>query len=159
MPTKIPPLRCPECRALVHPTAKQLASLWGRLRHAQRVTPPKPGPGRPRSPDKPRCECGRFTAHMAAIRRHVCGSAEPREWIIQRCTQRWVGTELQYQDYLGSIGPIVTACAVEDLMAIDEMMRALDICGKSSPDELRGHNVMNCQCERHQHFVAPTHSQ
>jgi hypothetical protein len=26
-------------------------------------------------------------------------SAEPREWIIQRCTQRWIGTELQYEDY------------------------------------------------------------
>ncbi len=49
-----------------------------------------------------------------------------REWIIERCTQQWIGSELVY-----------------------DMRVALDRCNRIWPDEFRGHNVANCKCERH----------
>ena len=55
-----------------------------------------------------------------------------REWIIQRCTQRWKGTYLQYEPW-----PLAA-----DPMTRDEMLKALDRCAKHWPgDEFRGHNI------------------
>ena len=65
-----------------------------------------------------------------------------REWIIQRCTQRWIGTELVYEDWLGAVGPIIGAAVHDDLMTYYEMLRALEVCAASYPDdEFRGHRV------------------
>lgn len=69
---------------------------------------------------------------------------EEREWIIQRCTQQWIGTELQYQDW-GPFGPGIMAPVTKT-----EMIEALDVFQRRWPDdEFRGHNVGNCKCEAH----------
>jgi hypothetical protein len=64
-------------------------------------------------------------------------SREPQEraeWIIQRCTQRWVGTELQYEDFP----------TPEGLMTRTQMLEVLERVGKeSNDDEFRGHNTHN----------------
>jgi hypothetical protein len=55
-----------------------------------------------------------------------------REWIIQRCTQKWIGSELQYEDF-----PIA-----QGLMTHRQMMRALERVQRLRPnDEFRGHNI------------------
>jgi hypothetical protein len=62
-----------------------------------------------------------------------------REWIIQRCTQRWIGTELQYEDWPSANRPKTRT----------EMLEALEYCGKQWPDEeFRGHNIANCDCHK-----------
>ncbi len=69
---------------------------------------------------------------------------EKREWIVQRCTQRWIGTELQYQDW-GPHGPGTMTPVIKS-----EMLEALDVVQRRWPDdEFRGHNVLNCTCEAH----------
>jgi hypothetical protein len=75
-----------------------------------------------------------------------------REWIIQRCTQRWNGSELLYEDWIGAelfdgagrqMGNI-------ELMTRPEMIEGLEWCAKRWPDdEFRGHNVANCRCKQH----------
>jgi hypothetical protein len=80
-----------------------------------------------------------------------------REWIIQRCTQQWIGSELQYEDWpLSSPAFQLSRQNVrsQDLMTRDEMIVALDFCNLHWPDEFKGHNVMNCRCEAHAHFRA-----
>jgi hypothetical protein len=55
------------------------------------------------------------------------------EWIIQRCTQRWRGTELQYEDWPGFC---------EQRMTNAQMLTALTVCNTRWPDEeFRGHNT------------------
>ena len=59
---------------------------------------------------------------------------ERNEWIVQRCTQRIIGTELQYQDWPGY---------AERLMTRTEMLEALKECNQRWPDdEFRGHNAV-----------------
>lgn len=61
--------------------------------------------------------------------------AERPEWTIQRCTQKWRGTELQYEDWPGYS---------ERLMTRTEMLDALKECERKWPEhEFRGHNVAN----------------
>jgi hypothetical protein len=68
---------------------------------------------------------------------------DSREWIIQRCTQEWIGIELQYQDW-GPYGPGTMAPLTRD-----EMIEALDAFQKKWPDdEFRGHNISGCKCHR-----------
>lgn len=58
---------------------------------------------------------------------------EAKEWIIQRCTQMWVGTELQYEDFP----------AGQPLLTRTEMSDELDRVGSKNPDgEFRGHRVI-----------------
>ena len=60
---------------------------------------------------------------------------ERREWIIQRCTQVWIATELQYDDWPGY---------AEHLMTRSEMLSALQECEGQWPQyEFRGHNLVN----------------
>ena len=62
-------------------------------------------------------------------------TAERGEWVIQRCTQRWVGTELQYEDWPGY---------ADQLMTRTQMLAALNECNQQWPEhEFRGHNVIN----------------
>lgn len=62
-----------------------------------------------------------------------------REWIIQRCTQRWIGTELQYEDWPARQEPLTQI----------EMLDKLAYWNDQRPDdEFRGHNIANCQCGR-----------
>jgi hypothetical protein len=64
---------------------------------------------------------------------------ERPEWTIQRCTQGWIGTELQYEDWPGYS---------EFLMSRTQMLDALKECQQQWPEhEFRGHNVVN-QLER-----------
>jgi hypothetical protein len=75
-----------------------------------------------------------------------------REWIIQRCTQRWSDIELVYQDWIGAelFDGGIPQVPTFELMTRSEMLRALDWCSKEWPDEeFRGHNVANCSCEAH----------
>lgn len=64
-------------------------------------------------------------------------SREPQEraeWIIQRCTQRWVGTELQYEDFP----------TPEGLMTRTQMLEVLErVARENNDDEFRGHNTRN----------------
>jgi hypothetical protein len=64
--------------------------------------------------------------------------AEPAEWIIQRCTQRWKKPpdvripELLYEDFP----------TPEGLMTRSQMVEVLDRVGREHPDdEFRGHKV------------------
>lgn len=78
-----------------------------------------------------------------------------KEWIIRRCTQQWIGQNLQYKNFLGACGPIIGSLLQEDLMSREEMLRALDVCCQTYPhDEFAGHNVKNCRCEEHRAFKA-----
>jgi hypothetical protein len=45
--------------------------------------------------------------------------SEPREWIIQRCTQKWIGSELQYEDYPTPEGVMTHSQALEVLERVD----------------------------------------
>jgi len=67
-------------------------------------------------------------------RRHETdNTAERGEWVIQRCTQHWIGTELQYEDWPGY---------ADQLMTRTQMVAALDDCNRQWPQhEFRGHNV------------------
>jgi hypothetical protein len=57
---------------------------------------------------------------------------EEKEWIIQRCTQRWVGTELQYEDFQ----------TPEGRMTRDSMVKVLErVCHEHPHEEFRGHKV------------------
>lgn len=69
--------------------------------------------------------------------------SDSREWIIQRCTQEWIGIELQYQDW-GPYGP-----GTMSPLTRNEMIEALDAIQRRWPDdEFRGHNVSGCKCHR-----------
>ena len=48
----------------------------------------------------------------------VASNAQRREWIIQRCTQVWVGTELRYEDWPGYAEHLTTRA--EMLTALQE---------------------------------------
>ncbi len=108
---------------------------------------------------------------------HSLGSTVPpdsepalREWIIQRCTERWIGTELQYEEFPGYMRDgqwtrIVgdrrhpgreTRCSIRDLMTRDEMTVALEYCENHYPDNFKGHNVMSCRCDSHARFRSST---
>jgi hypothetical protein len=57
-----------------------------------------------------------------------------RCWIIQKCTQRWIGTELLYEDFP----------TPEGLMTRDEMIEVLHrVCEEHQEDEFKGHNLMS----------------
>jgi hypothetical protein len=72
--------------------------------------------------------------------------SENREWIIQRCTQRWIGTQLRYEDFPASAWQ-KQSWRFLPVMTKEEMLKALTYCGQRWPmDEFRGHNVMNCKC-------------
>ena len=54
-------------------------------------------------------------------------------WIIQRCTQRWIGSELQYEDFPTK----------EGVMTRDLIMQVLErVCRENPEDEFRGHNLI-----------------
>jgi hypothetical protein len=56
-----------------------------------------------------------------------------KEWTIQRCTQRWVGFDLEYEDFPTREGP----------MTRDLMLRVLEQVSQEYPtDEFRGHRVL-----------------
>jgi len=56
----------------------------------------------------------------------------PASWIIQKCTQRWIGHELQYVDFP----------TPEGVMTRNEMAVVLERVGRENPDhEFRGHNL------------------
>jgi hypothetical protein len=78
----------------------------------------------------------------------------PKEWIIQRCTQRWKGTELIYDDWKDFCALHGIAADSRDfaLMTHDEMVEGLDRCNAQWPYEFRGHNAVNCRCPEHAHF-------
>lgn len=64
---------------------------------------------------------------------------EDKQWIIQRCTQRWAGTELQYEDFP----------TLEGLMTRSRMVEALDRVSREHPgDEFRGHRVVGASPSR-----------
>lgn len=79
-------------------------------------------------------------------------SPEAREWIIQRCTQRWVGTELLYEDWIaGEYTEPLEIRPPNDLLTHAEMLEALKFCEESWPGhEFRGHNAMVCRCTDHE---------
>ena len=55
------------------------------------------------------------------------------QWVIQRCTQRWVGFELQYEDFP----------TPEGRMNRDRMLEVLERVSREHPnDEFRGHRVL-----------------
>jgi hypothetical protein len=59
--------------------------------------------------------------------------SQNEEWVIQRCTQRWVGFELQYEDFPTS----------EGRMTRDRMLSVLERVSREHPnDEFRGHRVL-----------------
>lgn len=70
--------------------------------------------------------------------------SEAKEWIIQRCTQRWNGMELIYEDFPTS----------EGLMTRAKMTHVLDRVNRQNPDsEFKGHRVkcegmVRCSCGR-----------
>ena len=67
-------------------------------------------------------------------------TADRKEWIIQRCTQVWVGTELQYEDWPARQQPVIRP----------EMLTKLARSNEQRPDdEFRGHNVANCKFPGH----------
>ena len=69
-----------------------------------------------------------------------------REWIVQRCTQRWIETELQYEDWPAIQCPVTQT----------EMLEKVKYWNREYPDdEFRGHNVANCECEAHTAFKGP----
>ena len=83
-------------------------------------------------------------------------NAGRREWIIQRCTQVWVGTDLRYEDW---------PRYAERLMTRREMLSALQECERQWPEyEFRGHNLVqstpthtrgiNAQMHQSTHYVA-----
>jgi hypothetical protein len=75
------------------------------------------------------------------------GSAQSEEWIIRRCTQRWNGTSLLYEDW----NPKPATAKL--LLSRPEMMTALKRAGNEHPDdEFSGHNVINCACPEHSHL-------
>jgi hypothetical protein len=82
----------------------------------------------------------------------VSPPAENREWIIQRCTQRWNGSELLYEDWIGAelFDGAARHMGNIELMTRSEMIEGLERCAKKWPDdEFRGHNVANCRCKQH----------
>lgn len=73
-------------------------------------------------------------------------TAEASEWIIRRCTQKWIGAELQYENWPAA----AFAFGLKGLLTRSQMMRALELCGQRWPnDEFAGHNVANCRCPEH----------
>lgn len=71
-----------------------------------------------------------------------------REWIIQRCTQRVIGSLLEYEDWLAAND--VWGDDYQELMTEAEMLIGLEICEREwASQEFRGHNVINCRCENH----------
>jgi hypothetical protein len=82
---------------------------------------------------------------------------EARQWIVQRCTQQWKGTELLYQDWMvkpmsiaSSTLAVVSNYHSEDLMTKTELLEKLTKCHEQWPDdEFRGHNIVNCKCDAH----------
>lgn len=72
------------------------------------------------------------------------GAVEKREWIIQRCTQQWIGTDLQYQDW----GPYGAGTMIP--VTKTKMLKSLESFQRRWPDEeFRGHNIIHCRCEDH----------
>lgn len=54
-------------------------------------------------------------------------------WVIQRCTQRWIGFELEYEDLP----------TPEGIMTRDLMLATLERVSKEYPnDEFRGHRCV-----------------
>jgi len=61
---------------------------------------------------------------------------ESAEWIIRRCTQKWIGTELQYEDFP----------TPEGLMTRTQMLDVLERVSRENPDdEFCGHNTRHDQ--------------
>jgi hypothetical protein len=55
-----------------------------------------------------------------------------REWIIQRCTQQWIGFDLQYEDFP----------TPEGRMTRETMVTVLErVCHENPDDEFRGHRA------------------
>lgn len=73
-----------------------------------------------------------YTHRCESLSSGARSGAEPEEWIIQRCTQKWIGTELQYEDF-----PVP-----EGVMTRSQMLTVLERVGRENPDdEFRGHRV------------------
>jgi hypothetical protein len=57
---------------------------------------------------------------------------QERQWVIQRCTQRWVGFDLEYEDFP----------TAEGRMTRETMLIVLERVSQENPnDEFRGHKV------------------
>jgi hypothetical protein len=57
---------------------------------------------------------------------------QEEEWVIQRCTQRWAGFELEYEDFPTR----------EGVMTRDLMLTVLERLYRDHPnDEFRGHKI------------------
>ena len=55
-----------------------------------------------------------------------------KQWVIQRCRQRWVGFELEYEDFP----------TPEGRMTRETMLTVLERVSQENPnDEFRGHKV------------------
>jgi len=60
------------------------------------------------------------------------GMEQEKQWVIQRCTQQWIGTDLQYEDFP----------TPEGRMTRDLMVEVLErVCREHPHDEFRGHRV------------------
>lgn len=82
--------------------------------------------------------CGHCLAEKALAK---ASGGDICEWIIQRCTQEWIGTELQYQDW----GPHGPGAMIP--VSKTEMIDVLKAIEKRWPDdEFRGHNIGACKC-------------
>jgi hypothetical protein len=58
---------------------------------------------------------------------------EDKQWTIQRCAQRWVGSDLEYEDFP----------TPEGQMTRDLMLTVLERVSREHPqDEFRGHRVV-----------------
>ncbi len=73
-----------------------------------------------------------LVSNVADRIREDMDAEDPRCWIVQRCTQKWVGTEIQYEDWPGYDIPTTH----------DQMLRELHLCERLFPQhEFRGHRV------------------
>ncbi len=85
----------------------------------------------------PGCDVGTIVRALDALEQLEAaqpkgGAADPREWVIQRCTQKWIGNHLQYEDYPTAQG----------VMTRTEAFSALERIDRSDPiNEYRAHRV------------------
>jgi hypothetical protein len=74
----------------------------------------------------------------------------PRKWLVQRCLQKWSGSELLYEDWPICWRGGTPRLGCTEAMTREEMLRALLHCGGAYPEhEFRGHNIGNLEhCRR-----------
>ena len=65
-------------------------------------------------------------------------ASEQADWIIRRCTQRWVGTELQYEDFPTPEGLMTRARMVEVLERVQREHPNDEFCGHKTRNQSGG---------------------